>query len=426
MGLLPVYNDSGRLAAWRQNRLTATDDVAAAVADILRQVRSGSDETLLRLTAKFDKVHIDSIDVSAEQVAEAGAQLHTRLGEAFMNAGANIRRFHQRQMPPEYDLEQPDGTLASWRWRPIKRVGIYVPGGRHPLASSLLMAAIPAQVAGVEQLVVCTPPQADGELDPAILGLCGLLGIDQVYRIGGAQAIGALAYGTNKNRPVDKIVGPGNIYVAEAKLQVAREVGIDMAAGPTEVVIWADATAEAQLVAADLISQAEHDPQAIAILVTNQPELATAVNELLETVLPSLPTRATVQESLENHGSIYVGADQNECLAVVNSLAPEHLCLQIENPRELIDKVVAGAIFIGNSTPVAWGDYWAGPNHTLPTRGQAHFRGPLSVLDFLVPYSVIESPPGAIDSSGETVMRLARAEGLAGHARSIAERIGNE
>jgi len=176
MGLLPVYNDSGRLAAWRQERLAATDDVSAAVADILRQVRSGSEDILMRLTAKFDKVHINSIEVSAEQVAEAGAQLPSKLRNAFIEAASNIRRFHQRQMPPAYDLEQPDGTLASWRWRAIRRIGIYVPGGRHPLASALLMAAIPAQLAGAEQLVVCTPPQADGEPDPTILGLCGLLG----------------------------------------------------------------------------------------------------------------------------------------------------------------------------------------------------------------------------------------------------------
>ena len=426
MALMTTINDSHRLAAWRQGRLAATDDVSAAVADILRQVRSGSDEILLRLTAKFDKVRIDGIEVSAEQVAEAEAQLDPGLRAAFIDAGSNIRRFHQRQLPTAYDLEQPDGTLASWRWRPISRIGIYVPGGRYPLASTLLMAAIPAQVAGAEQLVVCTPPQADGQPDPTILGLCGLLGIDQVYRIGGAQAIGALAYGTDKSRPVDKIVGPGNSYLSEAKWQVSREVGIDMPAGPTEIVILADATAEPQLVAADLISQAEHDPQATAILVTNHPELATTVKEIMATMLPSLPTRVTVQKSLEDHGLIYIGADQNECLTVVNFLAPEHLCLQVENPRGLIDKVVAGAIFIGNGTPVAWGDFWAGPNHTLPTRSQARFRGPLSVLDFLVPYSVIEAPPGTIDSSADTVLRLAQQEGLAGHARSISERIGDE
>ena len=426
MGLLPVYRRFGRLAAWQKSRTAAMEDVSSVVADILQQVRSGNDDVLFRLTAKYDGVNIDSIETPADGVAESEAQLSAALRTALLEAAANIRRFHQQQVPPAFELKQPDGTLASWRWRPIKRVGIYVPGGRHPLASSLLMSAIPAQVAGVEQMVVCTPPQADGKPDPTILGICGLLGIDQVYRLGGAQAIGALAYGTNEIEPVDKIVGPGNAYVAEAKAQVAREVGIDMPAGPTEVVVLADSKAKAEWVAVDLISQAEHDPQATAILVTCDLDLALAVNAALEALLPALPTPATVQASLENHGSIYVGADLNECVTVVNFLAPEHLCLQTENPRDLVDQLVAGAIFLGNSTPVAWGDYWAGPNHTLPTGSQARFRGPLSVLDFLVAYSVIEAPIEAVRSSAKSVLELAQAEGLAGHGQSITARLGND
>lgn len=426
MGLLPVFRDPNELHAWRRAYSSTADDVSTVVTDILRQVRSGYDDVLLRLTAKYDRVSIKGIEVATNQVAKAKAQLPASLRKAILKAGENIRRFHQEQMPRAYDLEQPDGTLASWQWRPIKRIGIYVPGGRNPLASSLLMAAIPAQVAGVGELVICTPPQADGEPDPTILGLCGLLGIEQVYRLGGAQAIGAMTYGTHEIQPVDKIVGPGNIYVAEAKAQVAREIGIDMPAGPTEIVVLADGTARADWVAADLVSQAEHDPLASAILVTNEPGLATAVNEALEAILSTLPTRATAQASLENRGAIYVGDDLDDCLTVVSSLAPEHLSLQTKNPRALTGRVIAGAIFIGHTTTVAWGDYWAGPNHTLPTGGQARFRGPLSVLDFLVPYSIIEAPASAIQSSAETVLELARAEGLAGHAQSIIARLGND
>jgi len=426
MGLLPIFRDFSRLDALLQDHSSEESHVSEVVADILRQVRSGRDDALLRLTAKYDGVTITSIDASAEQIALAEAQLPSSLRESILQAGLNLRRFHQLQLPQPYDLEQPDGTLTNWRWRPIKRIGIYVPGGRSPLASSLLMAAIPAQIAGVAEVVVCTPPQADGRADPSILGLCSLLGIRQVYGIGGAQAIGALAYGSETIKPVHKIVGPGNVYVAEAKAQVSRHVGVDLAAGPTEIVILADDTANAGWVAADLISQAEHDPEATATLFTTDAALAEKVNQHLEMMLPTLATEETSRTSLESRGAIYVGADLGDCLKMINHIAPEHLSLQIRAARHFAKRCIAGAIFIGHSTPVAWGDYWAGPNHTLPTAGQARFRGPLSVLDFLVPYSMIEAPMKAIAASGNTVIELARAEGMAGHALSMSVRMDHE
>ncbi|MBA7680503.1 MAG: histidinol dehydrogenase [Calditrichaeota bacterium] len=314
----------------------------------------------------------------------------------------------------------------AWRWRPIQRAGVYIPGGRYPLLSTILMTVIPAQAAGVAEIVVCTPPGPSGYPADAVLGTCALLGVREVYRIGGAQAIAALAYGTEYIRAVDKITGPGSVYVTGAKEAVSSRVGIDMLAGPSEVVVLADGSANPRWVASDLISQAEHDPLAWSVLVTDNPGLADEVNRHLSELLEDLATRPIAEASLKEHGFIFLGEDLTACVAAVNRIVPEHLCLQTARPEEMLERVRAGAIFIGGETPVAWGDYWAGPNHTLPTAGHARFRGALSVYDFLVPYSVIKADAHTARASGDKVKALAELEGLAGHALTIALREEND
>ncbi len=416
---LPVITSQAELAERLVRRRKSLAATAPSVETILTQVREQGDAALRALTEKYDGIKITELAVPASVLAQAETELSDELKAALSAAAANIRRFHEALRPRSTSLIQPDGTEVAWRWRPVNRVGVYIPGGRYPLLSTVLMNVIPAQVAGVRELAVCTPPGRAGYPSTAILGACALLGIEEVYQVGGAQAVGALAYGTETIRPVDKITGPGNAYVAQAKQLVSATVGIDMLAGPTEVVVLADRTANPRWVAGDLISQAEHDPQAWPVLVTDSPNLGREVNRYLDELLKDLPTRAIAEASLQENGLVFLGSDWAACLAVVNTIAPEHLCLQTDQPEQQVDQVQAGAIFVGGDTPVAWGDYWAGPNHTLPTAGQARFRGPLSVSDFLVPYSVIKATPAATSSSGPQVMTLAEKEGLAGHALSI-------
>jgi len=420
--LLPIVDSPAGLAERLEARRQVLARTAPSVDVILEQVRQEGDQALRDLTARYDGVQIEDLTAPIDRLKSAEGALHPELKEAIRGAAENIRRFHEAQKPKNVALTQPDGTEVAWRWRPVDRVGAYIPGGRYPLLSTVLMNVIPARVAGVREIVVCTPPQRTGYPDEAILGTCALLGVDQVFRVGGAQAIAALAYGTETIAPVDKITGPGNAYVARAKQVVSTFVGIDMPAGPTEVVVLADGAAHPRWVAADLISQAEHDPLAWPVLVTASASLIDAVQEALASLLKGLPTRATATASLEDHGFAYLGADWTACLEAVNTIAPEHLCIQAEKADKWVDRLKAGAIFIGGNTTVAWGDYWAGPNHTLPTGGQARFQGPLSVYDYLAPYSTIKAPPEAVDASGAQATTLAKAEGLAGHALSITVR----
>ncbi|MFC1619980.1 histidinol dehydrogenase [Candidatus Neomarinimicrobiota bacterium] len=418
---LPIFSNPEQLAARLKKRQELDRDLDV-VKPILHRVRNEGDAALRQCTEEFDGLSLTELTVSRENLAAAVAALDNDLRSAIQGAAENIRRFHAQQYPSRYSLTQPDGTEVAWDWRPLKRVGVYIPGGRYPLLSTVLMNIIPAQVAGVERIIVCTPPGPEGDPDTALLGVCGLLGVEEVYRVGGAQAVAAMAYGTDTIPAVDKITGPGNRYVTAAKYVVSATVGIDMLAGPTEVVILADGSAEPSLVAADLIAQAEHDPEAWCILVTDSINLAEAVNVELQEQSEDLSTRDMIAAALTGQGFIYLGRVLEQCIEVVNRIAPEHLCLQVAAPDELVKQVQAGAIFIGSLTPVAWGDYWAGPNHTLPTAGQARFRGPLSVMDFLVPFSVVNVSEQAAKASGDQVQLLARQEGLVGHARSIALR----
>lgn len=419
---LPIITSEAELTHRLVRRRQTLDAMAPSVETILARVRNDGDAALRELTEQYDGIEVAELAVPPTVLAQAKKGLPQDVMAALSAAADNIRRFNEAVRPRSTSLTQPDGTEVARRWRPINRVGAYIPGGRYPLLSTVLMNVIPAQVAGVREIAVCTPPGPAGYPSATILGVCAFLGIEEVYQVGGAQAVGALAYGTETIRPVDKITGPGNAYVAQAKQLVSATVSIDMLAGPTEVVVLADGSANPRWVAGDLISQAEHDPLAWPVLITDSPDLAREVNRCLDELLVNLSTRATAEASLLGNGLVFLGSDWTACLAAVNTIAPEHLCLQTDQPDQWLDEVQAGAIFVGGSTPVAWGDYWAGPNHILPTAGQARFRGPLSVSDFLVPYSVIKATRAATSSSGLQVMILAEQEGLAGHALSIALR----
>ncbi len=422
MATLRIIKTESRLEEQLERRRQLLAGDRQVVADIIMQVRSDGDRALRQLTSQFDDAQVDELLVPEELLETGKDSLSKRLRAAILAAADNIRRFHERQLPADFTLTQSDGVEASWRWRPVQRAGLYIPGGRYPLLSTILMTAIPAQVTGVQEIAVCTPPGSSGYPADAILGTCALLGVREVYRVGGAQAIAAMAFGTESIRAVEKIAGPGGTYVTGAKDAVSSEVGIDMVAGPSEVVVLADSSAEPRWIAADLISQAEHDPLAWPVLVTDDPDLAREVNRYLSVLLQDLPTRSTAEAALKGQGFIYLGENLAACTEVVDRIAPEHLCIQTVEPEEIVGQIRAGAIFLGSETPVAWGDYWAGPNHTLPTAGQARFRGPLSVYDFLVPYSVIRAGEAARLASGDKIKTLAVQEGLSGHALSIALR----
>ncbi|MFQ5924299.1 MAG: histidinol dehydrogenase [Anaerolineales bacterium] len=417
--MLPLVKSRDEISERLERRRSLAVEEFVTVEQIIAEVRSKGDEAVRELTLRYDKISVSEPKVSRRQLNKAEDALDSALRAATQEAIENIRRFHESQVLSGIDLAQADGTRISLAWRPLTRAGVYIPGGRFPLLSTVLMNVIPAQVAGVREIAVCSPPGPDGMPDETVQGVCSLLDIHEVYSIGGAQAIAAMAYGTDTIPPVDKITGPGNIYVSVAKHVVSSAVGIDMLAGPTELAIVADKTANPDYVAADLISQAEHDPHAWPILMTDSTTLIDAVKEALPNLLDNLPTRGIAESSLKDHGFVYLAESIENCVAAANMIAPEHLSLQVLNPNRWVTKVTAGAIFLGPLTPVAWGDYWAGANHILPTLGQARFRGPLSVLDFLVPYSVVEADSNTIKDSGDKVTRLAETEGLAGHALSV-------
>ncbi len=404
---------------WLIQRHSSETDVGSVVRSIIDQVRRDGSKALRDLTAGFDGVSINDFAVPQTMIDQAASELDPNLRRALLDSTENLRRFHSQQKPDGYKLTQPDGTQVSWNWRPVRRAGLYVPGGRYPLVSTLLMNVIPAQLAGVKDIVVCTPPSANDWPSPTILAACELLGITKVFRVGGAQSIAAMAMGTDDIPAVDIITGPGNKYVTEAKFQLSRQVGIDMIAGPTEVVVAADKNAPPAAVVAELLSQAEHDPDALPILIVSDEKLIEPIEQELAVQLADLPTKDIAIQSLQNNAFIYIANDLNDMVTTINAIAPEHLSLQVTEARELSSRLIAGTTFIGSSTPVAWGDFWAGSNHTLPTSGQARFRGPLSVYDFLVPFATVEAGPDALSRSGRSVAAIGRAEGLEAHARSV-------
>ncbi|MEE1201048.1 MAG: histidinol dehydrogenase [Christensenellales bacterium] len=398
-------------------------NVEAAVEEIIAEVRRRGDEALYDYCEKFDRIRPDTLEVSAEEIAGSLNRVDPKFLETLLLAKENIQEFHRHQLHKNFVITGPDGTVMGQRYQPIERAGLYVPGGTASYPSTVLMDAVPAKLAGVRQLVMVTPPGPDGSVPDVILAAAHLAGVDRVFRIGGAQAIAALAYGTESVPRVDKIVGPGNIYVAAAKRRVFGQVSIDMIAGPSEILVLADDGANARCVAADMLSQAEHDRLATAVLVTPSERLAKAVEKELERQIPLLPRAEIARESIDVNGKIILCNDLKEAVSVSNLIAPEHLELCVEEPFALLDGITnAGSVFLGHNVPEALGDYLAGPNHTLPTSGTARFSSPLSVDDFVKKSSYLYYSREALKKVCGRVALFARAEGLEAHARSIESR----
>lgn len=387
---------------------------------IVEDVRQRGDECLRELTAKFDGVEVEDFRVPQAEIDEAVSRCEPALAAALEQAASQIREFHARQLEQSWFSAREDGALVGAKVTPLDSVGVYVPGGRALYPSTLLMNALPASVAGVERIVVANPPLPDGGLDPAIAKACELAGVTEIYRIGGAQAIAALAYGTEQIAPVDKITGPGNAFVAAAKKLVSGDVGIDMIAGPSEVCVVADATADPRLVAIDLMAQAEHDPLATCYLVTFSAGYADAVEAAVAEHLKASTRAEITSASLDDQGLVVVCADLEQAMEAVNVIAPEHLELHIANPMDSLGAIRhAGAIFMGEWTPEAVGDYVAGPNHTLPTGGTARFSSPLATEQFIKKSSIIQYSPAALAADAKAIVAIAKHEGLWAHARSV-------
>jgi histidinol dehydrogenase len=404
-----------------------TESVDQAVAAIIADVRAEGDAALLRYTERFDRLALsaEQVRVRADEVDAAVASVAPELMAALDLAAKRIEAFHRLQMPADLVTTDPAGLTLGMRWMPLDAVGLYVPGGKAAYPSSVLMNAVPARVAGVARIAMCVP-SPDGVLNPLVLAAARRAGVSEIYRVGGAQAVAALAYGTASIPPVDRIVGPGNAYVAEAKRQVFGRVGIDAIAGPSEVVVLADAENEPRRVAIDLLAQAEHDEAAQAILITDDGGFADRVAAAVEDELASLPRAAIAGASWQQHGAIIVVRDWDEAVGLVNRLAPEHLEVMLRDPAAVFAKVRhAGAVFLGAFCPEAVGDYVAGPNHVLPTGRTARFASGLSVFDFLKRTTWMAADAGALARVGPAAVALAEAEGLGAHARSIALRLGN-
>ena len=409
------------LSAKREDSADVNDVVAA----IIKDVRQRGDAALCDLTRRFDRLDLtpDRLRLSADEIAAQIAHVTPQDRTALTLAAERIRAYHARQMPEDASWTDPEGATLGWRWTPVSAAGLYVPGGQAAYPSSVLMNAIPARVAGVERLAVCVPTP-DGHINPLVVLAAQLSGVDEIYRIGGAQAIAALAYGTDTIAPVDKITGPGNAYVAAAKRQVFGRVGIDMIAGPSEVLVIAEGPQHPDWLALDLLAQAEHDADAQAILVTPDEGLARAVAAEVERLLPTLPRAAIAGASWRDHGTVIVTRDLAEAAAVSDRIAPEHLELCVDDPEALASQVHhAGAIFLGGWTPEAAGDYVSGPNHVLPTARSARFSSGLSVMDFLKRTTLSRLDPGSLAAIGPTAVRLAESEGLSAHGRSITARL---
>ncbi len=393
--------------------------VEEIVADILKNVRERGDEALLEYTRKFDRAELTGLTVTPEEMQEALDQVEDEFLQILREAAGNIRRFHEKQKRTSFILNEEKGVVMGQKVIPIDRAGLYVPGGTAAYPSTVLMDAIPAKIAGCREVVMVTPPGKDGKVNPAILAAASVAGIDRIFKVGGAQAIGALAYGTKSVPRVDKIVGPGNAFVAEAKKQVFGQVAIDMIAGPSEILIVADGKTDPRWAAADLLSQAEHDKMASAVLVTDSMALAQAVARELEIQIPQLERREIARTSIDTNGKIIVADDLTQAIDIANEIAPEHLELCVDQPFDYLDAIRhAGSVFMGRHCPEALGDYFAGPNHTLPTSGTARFSSPLSVDDFVKKTQYTYFAAGALERVADKVAYFARKEGLTGHARS--------
>ena len=403
---------------------SGTDGQRQAVEAIIAEVRAKGDEALFSYTEQFDGVKLSDFQVTEAEIDAAYKEVDESIIEAIREAITNIRSFHEQQKRQSWFTTNEDGTLLGQKITPLDSVGVYVPGGKAAYPSSIMMNVLPAQVAGVQEIVMVSPPQKDGSWAAGVLVTARELGVKKMYKIGGAQAVAALAYGTESIPNVDKIVGPGNIYVALAKRAVFGQVDIDMIAGPSEIVILAEEQANPVYIAADLLSQAEHDEMASAILVTPSQRLAEAVAKEVEAQLAVLPRKEIAEASIRDYGAIYVVADLEEAVEVVNKLAPEHLEVLTEEPMELLGRIRhAGAIFLGEYSSEPVGDYFAGPNHVLPTNGTARFSSPLNLDDFVKKSSVISYSKRAVFEHGDKIVALARLEGLEAHARAIEKRL---
>lgn len=402
---------------------TGTEEQRLAVQRIIEEVRKNGDEAVRSFTKQFDGVSIEQPLVTEDEKTKAYERLDPEMIQIIQTAIRNIRTYHERQLTSSWFYHQKDGSMLGQKVTPLDAVGVYVPGGTAAYPSSVLMNVIPALVAGVERIVLVTPPGKDGRLSDAVLVAAKELGISEMYKMGGAQAIAALAYGTDSIQPVDKITGPGNIYVALAKREVFGQVDIDMIAGPSEIAVLADETATAHEVAADLLSQAEHDALASSILVTPSKGLAEAVQAEVQAQLDNLPRKSIAAQSIQDHGYIYVTESLDRAVDIVNQLAPEHLEVLTAYPESLLGQIKhAGAIFLGRYSPEPVGDYFAGPNHVLPTNGTARFSSPLGVTDFQKKTSIISYSKEAFETHRESIAAFARLEGLEAHARSIEAR----
>ncbi len=393
--------------------------VEEIVREIIANVAKNGDEALLQYAKKFDRADLTALEVTQEEMEDALLSLPNELLDAMQLAAENIRAFHSQQLREGFRLERPNGVYMGQKVTPIEKVGLYIPGGTASYPSTVFMNAIPAKLAGCSLIVMVSPPNAAGEIAPAILAAAKLAGVDRVFKAGGAQAVAALAYGTQTVPKVDKIVGPGNAFVAEAKRQVFGRVAIDMIAGPSEILVVADESATPAFVAADLLSQAEHDALASAVLITNSGELAQKVSAEVERQLSTLPREAIARASIENHGRIIVTEDLLCAIDLANDLAPEHLELCVKEPERYLAYVKnAGSVFLGNDCPESLGDYLAGPNHTLPTSGTARFSSPLSVDDFVKKTQYTYFSKEALLGLSDKIAVFARAEGLEAHARA--------
>ena len=402
-------------------------DVAGTVAEIIKNVRENGDKALFEYCEKFDKAQLSSLAVTKEEIDEALSLVEPEFLEILEKAAKNIRKFHSRQVRNSFIINDEDGIVIGQKIIPVDRAGLYVPGGTAAYPSTVLMDAIPAKIAGCREEVMVTPPTKDGKVNPVILAAAYVAGIDRIFKVGGAQAIAALAYGTQSIPKVDKIVGPGNAFVAEAKKQVFGVVSIDMIAGPSEILIVADGKSNPAYIAADLLSQAEHDKMASAVLVTDSAELARNVSTELEKQIPLLERREIARESIDVNGKIIVADTLDAAIEIANEIAPEHLELCVDNPFDKLDSIRhAGSIFMGRNCPEALGDYFAGPNHTLPTSGTAKFSSPLSVDDFIKKTQYTYYTKDALKKVAFDVAAFAKKEGLTAHAKSAVIRVEDE
>lgn len=396
-----------------------TVDVSAVVREIIENVKERGDKALFEYCEKFDKVALSTLEVSEEEIEEAFSKVDPKFVEILRQAHANIYDFHKRQVHQSFIISEKDGVITGQKVTPIEKVGLYVPGGTAAYPSTVLMDSIPAKIAGCREISIITPPGRDGKVNPVILAAARIAGVDRIFKVGGAQGVAALAYGTETLPRVDKIVGPGNAYVAEAKRQVFGRVAIDMIAGPSEILVIADKYSNPAFVAADLLSQAEHDRMASAVLVTDSMELAERVAEEIERQLKLLPREDIARESIDKNGKIIVADKISDVIDVANEIASEHLELCVDNPFDYLDKINnAGSIFMGRYCPEALGDYFAGPNHTLPTSGTARFSSPLSVDDFVKKTQYTYYTKEALSKVADSVAYFAEKEGLSAHARS--------